>query len=663
MFKKAIDLFIKSKFCMIAFALFFAGVIGYCSIKYVPLSIDDRWDYSLFTERYFMQFAVVPFILFLFISYEYFAKARRANFDECLSVTKNSGLFRLNQFLVMELLALIYGTALTALSLIGPLKNGLVDFAYISYILRLSLLYFFVADTIAVLLGMVLSNIKNNIIAYVLLIFCTFMFSPIPLGIGDTVSDATGVYINPFFYMFEILPRDFEGQNYEDYGIPLNSINVMRAVFWLFLLGGILCFNYLKRNQRVRRAAVSLSLIAVILSGIYINMPYSECPYHAEDPIKGYEGDLYYSPMNYEKMPMQYEEPAGFAITAMDIDLKVGRQLSAVTSVQVDDTSLSSYRFTLFRNYKIKSIKDENGNKLKFDRYSDYVTVYPAEGEKITEKIVFEYSGYSAGYYSNSQGIYLPVGFYYYPINGFHYVYDLRAQRYIKNVLDKPVPIHLTVDTKKTVHSNLDRISEGKNEFSGTADGVTILSGFYRETEIEGCRVIYIAYGTYEERTFNNIKDTIKKDPSMYKDKVLITSIGTLGGSVDDNYYIASDHILFRNDYYLMEKDNGYLYNDALDNDMKLLYKMLTYNNKDSAFYKFCEAYKNGELSDADENSLDYILARKIDEYGFESACKWVDVHLPQYMEGSMEEIAAQICEKTEMDLYYEEYEREHGLT
>ena len=96
---------------------------------------------------------------------------------------------------------------------------------------------------------------------------------------------------------------------------------------------------------------------------------------------------------------------------------------------------------------------------------------------------------------------------------------------------------------------------------------------------------------------------------------------------------------------------------------MKLLYKMLTYYDEDSELYKFCEAYKNGELSDADKNSLDYILAQKINEYGIDNACKWVDIHLSQYMEGSMEKIATQIGEKTEMDLYYEEYEREHGLT
>lgn len=662
MFKKSFDLFVKSKFCMIAYILFFGGVIGYCSIRELPYAIDCREDYIIITEDSFLKFSIVLFILFLFISYEYFAKSRRSDFDECLSVTKNGELFRFNQFLVMELLALLFACVLTALSLIGPVKNSLVDFEYISYVLKLSFLYFFVADTIAILLGMLLSNIKNNIVAYVLLILITFMFSPLSFMLPDTIYAASNkIYIYPFFYMFNIFPMDYPSQSYDDYGLPLNSINYMRAVFWLSLLVGILCLRYLKRNRTAQKAVVSLSLVVVIISGVFINLPYSEYPSHTEDPVKGYEGYEYYSPLKYENMPMQYDEPADFEITAMDIDLKVNRQLSATTSVKIDNTSLSSYKFTLFRNYKIKSIKDENGNKLKFDRYSDYVTVYPAEGERITEKIIFEYSGYCAAYYSNSQGIYLPVGFYYYPINGFHYVFDVRAQRYIKNLLDKPVPINLTVDTKKTVYSNLDRVEDGKNEFSGTADGVTIVSGFYRETEIEGCRVVYIAYGTNEERIFGNIKDTIKKDPEMYKDKVLINSVGTLCGSEDDVYYVTSDHILFNNDYYFVEKTNGSLNNDVSDNAIKLLYKMLTYTDKDSELYKACEAYNNGSLTD--KNSLDYILAQKIDEYGFEDALKWLKLHLSQYIDGSMEEIAEQIGEKTEMDLYYEEYEREHGLT
>lgn len=662
MFKKATDLFIKSKFCMIAYILFFCGVTGYCAIREVPEALNSRWPYLLSNERPFLEFAIVLFILFLFISYEYFAKAKRANFDECLFVTKNSELFRLNQFLVMELLALVFGSVLTVLSLIAPIKSPLTDFTYISYILKLSLMYFFVADTIAVLLGMVLSNIKNNIIAYVLLILCTFMFSPLSFMLPNTISSVTTkIYIHPFFYMFEIIPQEYPSQNYNAYGIPLNSTNYMRALFWLTLLIGIACYKYLKRNKTVKRTVFGLLVAVALISCIFANLPYSEYEYNKYDPLRGHTARVDYYELNSpENRPIQYNESADFKITAMDIDLKVGRQLSAVTSVQVDDTSLQSYKFTLFHGYKIKSIKDGIGNKLKFDRYSDYVTIYPVDGKQMTEEIIFEYSGFNEAYYSNSQGISLPAGFAYYPINGFHYVYVIDEQSYNTTPFEKPIPIHLTVDTKKTVYSNLERTEDGKNEFSGVSDGITIVSGFYNETEVEGCRLVYIDYGIYNERMINEtLSNLINQDKNKYDDKVFIVcdAYGYNAG------YEYSDHIIFNKEVSTMEILMDEKYEAPFMTYMDLYYKMLTYYDQDSELYKACEAYKNSNTS-ADKNSLDYILAQKIDEYGFEEAFRWVDRHHANEFKGQTAvQIAEQIGEKTELDLQFEEYEREHGLT
>ena len=126
-------------------------------------------------------------------------------------------------------------------------------------------------------------------------------------------------------------------------------------------------------------------------------------------------------------------------------------------------------------------------------------------------------------------------------------------------------------------------------------------------------------------------------------------------------YFEASDHMLFNSASYLVD---GYEYTQKSTVVMDLYYKMLTYYDMDSELYKFCEAYKNGELSDADKNSLDYILAQKIDEYGFEEAFRWVDRHNVNEFKGQTAvQIAEQIGEKTELDLQFEEYEREHGLT
>lgn len=659
MFKKALNIFLKSKFCVIVYMLFFAGVVGVASIKCLPVSLQYYQNsYLIHTERYFLQFAVFLFILFLFISYEYFAKSKRDNFSECLWATKNGDLFSLNQFLVMEILVLLFTAAFTALSFVTPIVSGIADGRYYAYILKLSLMYFFVADTIAVLLGIAISKIKNNIVSYVLLIVCTFMFSPLSFMIPDTISAVNeNIYLHPFFNMFVLFPRDFESLNYDAYGISLNSHNYMLAVFWLALPLCIILLPKIKRNRTLEKAALSVSLVFVIVSGIFVNLPYSEYPYHFDDIKKGYEGISYYECwQDSSKSPMQYNEPADFSLTSMDIKLKIGRQLSAEASVGVDNTKLDSYKFTLFRGYKIKKIMDANGNKLKFDRYSDYVTVYPADSG-MTDKITFDYAGWCAPNFSNTQGAYLPTGFAYYPINGFHYTFDLYGQRYTRNYLEKPLPIHLTVDTKNMVYSNLERTADGKNEFSGTSDGLTIVSGFYKETEVEGCRLVYIDYYSQNDKMLEEIAENIRNNKELYQDKALICSMASNTNA--DNFVDAYDHILFRNSYDLINRENNNEFSPVYHD---LYYKILTYHDESSALRQLCDAVSNGNTADIDKNTVDYVLAEKINAYGIEDCLLWLHNHKGMLNEMSAAEFISIMGEKTAADLEREQYEKEMGL-
>ena len=41
---------------------------------------------------------------------------------------------------------------------------------------------------------------------------------------------------------------------------------------------------------------------------------------------------------------------------------------------------------------------------------------------------------------------------------------------------------------------------------------------------------------------------------------------------------------------------------------------------------------------------------------------KWVEIHAGESFDETLEEIAVQIGEKTELDLQYEQYEKEMGL-
>ena len=218
MFKYAVDLFKKLKICIIPCIIAFVGIVGYCA-KQIFTNINTTE--VLYGERVVLEFSVVLFIFFLFISYEYFAKAQRDNFNECLSATRKGNVFRLSQFFLLELFALIFTVVLTLLAFAGAFKIQEVDWAYYFYAIKLNIIYLFATTTLAVLIGINLSKIKNNIFSYVLMILCAFMFSPLVLSIPGLVFSATGnVDIYPFFYMFEILPHDFSGYNYDAYGFP-----------------------------------------------------------------------------------------------------------------------------------------------------------------------------------------------------------------------------------------------------------------------------------------------------------------------------------------------------------------------------------------------------------------------------------------------------------
>lgn len=662
MFKNAVDLFKKSKICIILYCIAFVAIVGYCA--------KDIFSYSridiLFNERVVLEFSIVLFILFLFLSYEYFSKAVRVGFEECLSATKNGILFKFNQFVVIECLALLFTVALTILSFIKPIKSGIADNTYFIYAVQLNAMYLFIADTIAVLIGMVLSHIRNNIISYVLLIFSAFMFSPLALMIPNAVLAANNkVYLHPFFYMFEIMPHNFPSYNYDFYGYPMNSHNYMLALFWIALLVCVLFYKIMKRNGILKAAVLCVLSLTVLTTGIFVNLPHSEYLSNKEDMINGTcEGVEYYNfttPL--KERPMQYEKKANFNITSMEFDLKIKRLLKAEAAIGIDDSSLDEYIFTLYRGYKIKSITNADGDEFRFDRYSDYVTVYPDENS-VTDKIIFNYEGHSPTYISNSQGTYLPAGFAYYPINGFHYMFNIQSQGYFRTLFDNPIPIHLNVDTNKTVFSNLGRI-EG-NIFSGFSDGLTIVSGFYKETEIDGCKLIYKyidADCNYNDEQVNNeIVNIIKANRDKLRGKVIIQAPLLTTNTAYESYFEAYDHIMFNRDYSVLSGNIDSDYLETENSFMDLYYKMLTYYDENSDLYKKYMDLQNENTMVFDENDIDYILAQKINEYGFDEAFKWVEIHTGESFDETLEEIAVQIGEKTELDLQYEQYEKEMGL-
>ena len=271
-------------------------------------------------------------------------------------------------------------------------------------------------------------------------------------------------------------------------------------------------------------------------------MPYSSIP--LDDNFRGSDTDHYLF-QDPEKFVIQKNEEPNFEITGYDMNFKIKNLLSGDVTVKVDNPNLTEYHFTLYYGYKLKSVTNSSGEKLKYDRDGDYITVHT---DAPTESFNFKYKGFSQVFYSNSQSCELLGGFAYYPINGFRYVYSVADQGSIRTKLSTSVPMSVKVDCGKTMFSNLE--STGKNTFEGTSDSLTLVSGFYKEINADGIRMIYPYYespydidGVKDYET--QLKMLIDKKPK-YKGKTVILASGS-GGSADDRIFTASDQVIAPN--------------------------------------------------------------------------------------------------------------------
>ena len=191
---------------------------------------------------------------------------------------------------------------------------------------------------------------------------------------------------------------------------------------------------------------------------------------------------------------------------------------------------------------------------------SDCITVY-SKGE--TKYIEFVYSGYSPVFYSNMQGVSLPGDFAYYPVPGWHFIYDIENQNLNSVMLENDVDFSVIVDAPYSdIFCNLD--SCGKNEYKGRSNALTFVRGFVKQYDfgsvsfvqsyLNGCKTNY-----YLEKSFSEMKNAEKELNSSYTiegKKILLVS----AENQNIRSALASDHIIMRrqldSDSYIEELKN-----------------------------------------------------------------------------------------------------------
>lgn len=611
--------FVRTKFCIIIYIVVNASMFltslyrMFFDTMSTRLFVPDNLSQiqALGFSEYNLRFAAIVFIMFLFTSHYYFSQARKNEFLECASVTatgKNG--FIMNQFSVMLTLALITCGVSFLMSIIFSFKDPYADGAYFLYSAKISILYFFLANIIAILIGLLCSTIKKTAAAYLILIICSFVFSPMTSRLTGEIYNRSDESIYPLWRIFEIFPKTFS-HDIAASGVNANIKSLSIIVFWISLFAIIAMFTVFSfRIKRAKQIAATVCLAVFVLSGAGTLMPYSSISLDTNSLGSDTDHYLFQDP---EKFVIQKNEEPNFEITGYDMNFKIKNLLSGDVTVKVDNPNLTEYHFTLYYGYKLNSVTNSSGEKLKYDRDGDYITVHT---DAPTESFNFKYKGFSQVFYSNSQSSNLLGGFAYYPINGFRYVYSVADQGSIRTKLSTSVPMSVKVDCGKKMFSNLE--STGKNTFEGTSDSLTLVSGFYKEINTDGVRMIYPYYqkpldigGVEDYET--QLKMLIDAKPK-YKGKTVILA-SSLGSSADDRIFTASDQVLTTNISTIYDDTQEEFFKEKGDPKIKndYFFAFLKYYDKDSELYKLTQQDPSTLPDDSDD--LNTVLAKKIIQY------------------------------------------------
>lgn len=565
-------IFFRSKEMIVVLSLFFASIVGAAAWQMTRAISTLYDDAALGALDMPLKFSLASFAVFSFLAFEMSYKLRRYKLDECMNTVAHAKrkIF-LAQGVIFVVIILIFFAFFNIWSLLLFVKyrnfNCWHGKFIIQTVLNMLLSHFFV-PCCAAAMGMSASLLFRRINGCLGLVLFVLLGSPLSNYLGEMLyefSRNVSINIFPLLRLFDIFPPALNYQPVYAFGQSVLPYRWLTALFWLLLSLFVISLKTGERNRRFRAApAVFASLALVFL--VVSQLPTSRVIVGSDDPKYSMEyGDRQYYYKAYGFYSDDYDADGTnkewarfekeFDVTDYDLEINVGNNLHVRAAITVDKQNLEKYDFTLYHGYKISSVRDGDGNKLRFKQDGDHFTVFNPE-KKSLDRIVLKYSGFSTQYYSNLQGLFLPGYFPYYPHSGSLPVYNMGQREIYRFMLDEPTHFKVKVNSSQTVYSGLEQT--GKNEFEGKTTGVTLVSGLYDCYEKDGVKMVYpylhFYCGQEKQRAkfFDKYRST-ETLPDNIKTVIIIPSIESSGGYTGycqfDNYLVSKEILQIDEDY------------------------------------------------------------------------------------------------------------------
>ena len=446
------------------------GFIVYQMINKLFIFLSSGNTTNFFTAtRENQNDALIYFILFLFLSFEFLYRMRGVHMAECCSAIPGSkATVCSGQILFLSFLAFLSGLIHFVLDVITYCQGPVCETAVVFHLLKMNVLNVFLVSLCALLIGSVLGIVCSRYAGYAVLIAVVLLSTPMtePLIVGFGLSNPTVYKIKDFFSFMPV-------NTFVDNCVTGGSIEAVRwdvLLFWVLFMALLLVFILLRKSSK---RMVAGGLAAALVFG---------CCFHAAQFFTG--PDLYNRARRWLRNPAEYywqhperikEKEAAFSIVSYTMDLDLTRQLSAVCTVALDSPeALPVYEFTLSHPYAIHAITDVSGNPLSYTRDGDYITV-ENPGSLPLKAITFRYAGSNSDFRSDSQIIGLPAYHPYYPFSGFRNLFSPALQTYLTDVVDadeKAFDVSITASVPF-----ITNLKEQNGRYVGTSEGLTIVGG------------------------------------------------------------------------------------------------------------------------------------------------------------------------------------------
>lgn len=504
---------------------------------YHSLSIDAVMS----TQR----LAMLGFLAISFLSFDFFSDFNKQGWKESVAVTK-LGLM----VTVVAKMVLLVGVVLLWF------VNGLiVDFGLVwplaempnlvrTNVFSALLLNYFLFPIVGIMLGFVAGILKRKFLGYILLVVFMLLTVGVLQSVNTLLFNVYGgkIDLDILARIFTLTQPNMEWSVDSLYLIPVEQYRYFLYLGWIILFVSI-ALIFLNNKKII---LIVFSCVSIIC---FINVVFPGCIMNYNSNKNNVANDL----ATFQDA-IEIDDKRCDFVKSYTMEVTVKKNLTATVEIDVKP-GLEKYDFTLFNGYKIKSIVDEEGRSLEYDRIGDYVTVCAADN---ISKIVMTYTGYSGTFLSNSNLTILPGYFAWYPQEGFRQLFcenivdSIYSYGYNKDISSlNDVVFNITFQgSEYPCFSNLESTENG---FEGTEKIATIMSGPF-ETEFQDG--ILLCYPVLENYLQDAYVEDYKNALVEYQDKLGVRLVedvpeemfflsgGFLMTDVDGTGYWIDDHAI-----------------------------------------------------------------------------------------------------------------------